>query len=282
MTRRTAICFGEALIDVYPDRRVVAGAPLHVAAQLAARGWHSLLVTRLGDDADGRRIAKLLRDHGIDASFVEVDRELPTGEVTITLTGATHSFTIHRPAAWDVTQGPPELPPHDIFLAGSLPGRDPTGRTTLARLFEQSRAPIKVFDVNLRPPDIDAEVLRLGLNHATLLKVNEDELREAAGLLGIAPDPIAYFLLGAKLEWLCVTRGEAGAELFAADGQRWEVEGKRVQVVDTVGAGDVFTAALAEGLATGVGEQQALRNGRDAAASVVASRGGLPPEPRRP
>jgi fructokinase len=276
VSNKRALAFGEALIDVYPDRRVVAGAPLHVAAHLAARGWAAHLITRLGDDDDGRRILGVLRRLDVDTSFVEIDPELPTGEVTIDLRGTSHSFTIHAPAAWDATTGPAELPPHDIFLAGSLPGRDARGRATLARLFEASDAPIRVFDVNLRPPHLDAEVLRLGMAHASLVKMNEDEFGEVARLLGVPARSDSYFDLGRGLELLCVTRGPGGAELFAASGDRWSVEGKQVEVVDTVGAGDVFTAALVDALATGASEEQALRQGRDAAASVVGSRGGLP------
>ena len=120
MTRR-ALAYGEVLIDEYPDRRVVAGAPLHAAAHLASFGWAAAVVTRLGDDADGALIRRTAAAQGVDLSLVETDPELPTGTVTITFTGhGAHSFTIHRPAAWDAIAGPDPVPPHDVLHYGTL------------------------------------------------------------------------------------------------------------------------------------------------------------------
>ena len=82
---RAAITYGEALIDEYPDRRVVAGAPLHVAAHLADLGWHATLISRVGDDTDGRWIVDTAAKHGVDTSLIEIDPVLPTGRVTIEL-----------------------------------------------------------------------------------------------------------------------------------------------------------------------------------------------------
>jgi fructokinase len=159
VSRRRAFVFGEALIDVFPDQEVVAGAPLHVAVHLAARGWFTWLVTRVGDDVAGARIRDVLERYGVDASLIEVDPALPTGQVTVRFFGKSHSFVIHRPAAWDAIAGPERLEPHDAFCYGTLAARDRRSRRTLERLLSISSAPLRVFDVNLRPPDIDPEVL---------------------------------------------------------------------------------------------------------------------------
>ena len=92
--RPQAIVFGEALIDEYPDRRVVAGSPLHVAVHLAALGWESHLITRLGSDNDGEWILETLADHGVANDMVEMDTELPTGTVEVVFApDGSHSFT---------------------------------------------------------------------------------------------------------------------------------------------------------------------------------------------
>ncbi|MDQ3785268.1 MAG: PfkB family carbohydrate kinase [Actinomycetota bacterium] len=283
MPSRDALVFGEALIDVYPDNRVVAGAPLHVAAHLAERGWHTRFVTRLGADPDGDRIRSSLERQGVDLSLVETDVGLPTGEVTITFDGPEHSFTIHRPAAWDAIEGPQKLPAHDVFCYGSLAGRDARSREALRRLLDLSGAPLKAFDVNLRPPDVLPEVLMMGLRRATLLKLSGEEFDEVARLLGMAAEPGAYFDAAPELRWLCVTLGADGARLVRRAGGELSIGGPDVDVVDAVGAGDVFTAGLVGALAGGASDEEALESARDAAGVVLVQQGGLPrpPDPTR-
>ncbi|MBA2273319.1 MAG: hypothetical protein H0W21_05360 [Actinobacteria bacterium] len=279
MPSGSALVFGEALIDVYPDNRVVAGAALHVAAHLAARGWRTSFVTRLGADPEGDRIRTTLERQGVDLSLVETDTGLPTGEVTVTFDGPEHSFVIHRPAAWDAIEGPEELPAHDVFCFGSLAGRDVRSRAALRRLLDLSDAPLKAFDVNLRPPDVLPEVLGMGLRRATLLKLSGEEFGEVARVLGMAAEPAAYFDASPALRWLCITLGADGARLVRRSGEELSIEGPEVEVVDSVGAGDVFTAGLVGALAGGVTDQEALKSARDAAGAVLVQQGGLPPPP---
>lgn len=277
MTRRV-LTFGEALIDVYPDAERVAGAPLHVATHLAAFGWTARLVSRVGDDEDGRRIREELRRRGVDDTLVETDEVLPTGRVTIGFDGSGgHDFSIHRPAAWDAIAGPDAWPPCDALLHGSLAGRDPRSRATLAALLEQHAA-LRVFDVNLRPPDVVPEVLDAGLRRAHLLKLNDDELEQVAGWLGLPDEPAGWFGDRApELRWICVTHGSEGATLHGPGDERHRIGGADdVEVVDTVGAGDAFTAGLVDGLCRGWEPGRVLAHARDTSARVLCRRGGLP------
>jgi fructokinase len=271
------VVFGEALIDVFPDHEVVAGAPLHVAVHLAARGWITWLVTRIGDDPAGERIRDVLERYRVDASLIEVDGALPTGKVTVEISGHDHGFVVHRPAAWDAIAGPARLEAHDAFCYGTLAGRDDRSRRTLERLLSMSNAPLRVLDMNLRPPDVNPEVLEIGLAAATVLKVNSEELAAAAEILGLAAEPESYFDAAPALQWLCVTRGEHGANLYCMSGEEWAIRGPSAEVVDAVGAGDAFTAGLVDALARGGGGYEALEAAQEAATSVLATRGGLPP-----
>jgi fructokinase len=270
------VAFGEALLDVYPDRAVVAGAPLHVAAHLADRGWTSYLVTRLGQDHDGDLVREEMAARGVDMRFVETDRRAPTGTVAIELLpNGGHRFTIGRSAAWDFIAGPEELPPHDALVYGTLAGRSPTSRAALLKVLRRSRAPLRVFDVNLRPPDVDEDVLKLGLAHAILIKAAEDELEVVASVAGGD-----VFAAAPQARWLCVTRGERGAELRSRDGRVWTAPSRAAsgaRIVDTVGAGDAFTAGLIAALGTGAGPEDALETARGMAEGVLSVRGGLPP-----
>jgi fructokinase len=252
---------------------VVAGAPLHLAAHLASFGWEAQAVARVGDDADGRAIRDRLERHGVGTSLLEVDPGLPTGTVAVTFgPGGGHSFAIRRPAAWDAVEGPAVAPAHDVLYFGTLPLRDRRSRAALTRLLAAGGR--RVVDVNLRPPDYDAERVRFAVTRADILKLSDGELPEVTGLLGVPADPRALFHFGP--EWVCVTRGAAGAELHHRDGRRWEEPGTAVPVVDTVGAGDAFLAGLIDGLVPGGDGGRALRRAQQTAAAVVGQRGGFP------
>jgi fructokinase len=252
---------------------VVAGAPLHVAAHLVSFGWEARAVARVGDDADGRAIRDRLERHGVDTSLLEVDPVLPTGTVSVTFGAAgEHAFTIRCPAAWDAVEGPAVVPDHDLLCFGTLPLRDSRSRAALARLLAAGGR--RVVDANLRSPDYDAERVRFAVTHADICKVSHEELPEVAGLLAVPADPRALFSFGP--EWVCITRGAAGAELHHRDGRSWDRPGEAVPVVDTVGAGDAFLAGLIDGLVPAGDGETALRRAQQAAAAIVGQRGGFP------
>ena len=252
---------------------MVAGAPLHIAAHLAAFGWDAAVVARVGDDADGRTIRARLERHGVDTSLLEVDPDLPTGVARVTLDAAgVPAFTLPAPAAWDAVRGPAPGPSHDVLYFGTLPLRDGRSRAALTRLLAAGGR--RVVDANLRAPDYDAERVRFAVTHADLLKLSEEELREVARLLLVPADPRALFAFGP--EWVCVTLGAAGAELHHRDGRSWQEPADRGPVVDTVGAGDAFLAGLVDGLFPDGDGAAALRRAVRTAGAIVAQRGGFP------
>lgn len=274
--RPRAIVFGEALIDEYPDRRMVAGSPLHVAVHLAALDWESYLVARLGSDNDGEWILETLSDHGVANDMVEMDNELPTGTVEIVFSDdGSHDFTIRGPAAWDAIVGPESLPDHDVFVFSGLAARDARSAGALWRLLGLSTARIKAFDVTMRPPDVVSDVIIRGLAESTLLKVNDEEASAVADIVGMA-SPAEWMTANPSLSWVCVTHGEDGADLYSKDGDHASVPGVSVRVVDTVGAGDTFNAGLIDALARGEDSERALIRAQALAATTLNQRGGLP------
>jgi fructokinase len=274
--RRAAIVFGEVVVDVYPDEEVPAGAALHVAAHLAASGWSAHIVTRTGTDRAGEDMDRLLRRHGVATDLVERDLELPTGRSTIHTSGNENTFTVHGPAAWDAIEGPAELPPHNAVSFGTLAARDARSRAAMTRILGASNAEWKVLDVNLRPPDVDRDVLLATLGAATAVKLSEQELADVADLVGIDADEEALFEVAPHARRLCVTRGDRGASLLDRSGGRWTQEAPEIEVVNTVGAGDAFTAGMIEGLVEALPPDEVLNLAQARAASILARRGGLP------
>ena len=268
------LSFGESVVDIYPDRRVVAGSPVHLAAHLARRGWEVTLATRVGNDADAAAIRKILRGFGISEAFVESDPILPTGSVTVYFEEDGHGFHIHKPASWDALELH-SAPSADVACFGSLIGRSAVARAALDRLFAHDFS-MRVFDVNLRPPDVHRETVRRALAAATVIKVSEDELDEVARLIRVPPEVNSLFEYAKDLEWLSITRGSRGAELWHRSGRSWKRPAARVKVVDSVGAGDAFTAGLVHGLWHGWAGDEALAEAVKTAESILGQRGGLP------
>lgn len=278
MTDLTSISFGESLIDEYPDRRVVAGAPLHVAIHSARAGWHSMLWGRVGADTDGMEIRSTLVRYGVDLSLLQTDDDTATGTVSIHMPDeGEHSFAIRGPAAWDHIQRAESPPAHDVFYYGTLAARHPTSASTLWQALATSRARFRIFDVNLRPPYDDIDIVKRGLTYATLVKMNSNELEQIESAIGRPLTPRDLFGRYGQIEYLCVTRGAEGAELHSRYGESESIEPPPVDPVDTVGAGDAFTAGLSIALVEGDSVRRALQAANERAASVLAVRGGLPP-----
>jgi len=275
MTKPRVYCFGEALIDRFPDRREVAGAPLHVAVHLAHLGWDAALISRVGEDEDGNRVVAALAEHGVDTSLVERDPQLPTGTVDVALGGGGHTFAISKRAAWDAIAGPDRLPNHDAVVYGTLAARSTISRETLQRLLKLSNS-LRVWDANLRPPDVSRSVVRETLHAAHLAKLSAEELAEVGDLLGLGGEPAPWFGGLPALRWICVTRGEDGAEMWDWRGRVWHAEAEPVDAEDTVGAGDAFLAALVDGMVRGWEEGRVLRHAGAHAAAVLRHQGGLP------
>jgi fructokinase len=198
-----------------------------------------------------------------DTEFLQVDAAHETGRATVALKDGQPKFTIHQPAAWDFMKLSDEwiglAQRADAVCFGSLAQRNPVSRQTIQELVAQTRAEcIRVFDVNLRPPFYTSEVVEESLELATVFKMNDAEVPIVMGLLGLGAESdlrsAAERLLGEfpALRLVAITRGGQGSLLVAR--REWhEHPGIAVDVADTIGAGDAFTAALTHYLLRGTG-----------------------------
>jgi fructokinase len=252
--RFTIVGLGEALWDEFPDGARFGGAPANFACHAAMLGADSFLVSRVGGDELGKRAVAALRACGVDASHVGTG-PFPTGTVSVELDAAGKpSYTIREGVAWDHlewTDGLARLAARaDAVCFGTLGQRAVESRETIRR-FLAATGPecLRLFDVNLRPPFYDTEVIVDSLKLANALKLNDDELpilTTALGILGTEAEALAELARRYGLALVALTRGPRGAVLYAG-GTIHECAGRPVRVADTVGAGDAFTAALTLG-----------------------------------
>jgi fructokinase len=287
MTRPEVLCLGELVWDCYPDRVFLGGAPVNVAVQLARHGVPAALLTAVGRDDLGRRALDFLRQERLTGARQHV--RLPTGTVAVTLDPVgLPTFTIHDDGAWTdlagATAGEPMPARPSVLVFGGLAMHTETNRRLLVGLLEhwdtspQGR-PSLLCDLNLRPGWSDPEVARWCLEHCHWLKLNEEEAGFLTRLEGLdIPGVLARYGLGG----ICTTLGPAGLAWQGPEGTGftlpvWSPAQGAPKVVDTVGAGDALTAAMAAGLAAGETPEAFLERGRRWAAITCGVAGALPP-----
>jgi fructokinase len=276
------IVFGELLFDQFPDgQQVPGGAPFNVCWHLVGFGQAPLLISAVGDDEPGQRIQRLMTHWGMDLSGIQTVAQA-TGEVLVGIDDQGEpGYRIAPAQAWDhidadTAQALVREVPVPLFCHGTLALREHGSRIALETLRDGLGLPTLV-DVNLRPPWWQTEVLMQSLTQATWAKLNDDELRRACAAEGL-PDGNRVTMaknLRARhgLELLLITVGADGALLVSSNAIVHEPAVKVSALVDTVGAGDAFTAVLIIGLIEGWSPHTLLRRAAAFAADIVAIRG---------
>lgn len=281
MSKKT-ICFGEVLWDMFPNEKIIGGAPLNVALRMNALGVDSQIISRVGKDTLGEEIQNYLADNQLSKRFLQTSEKLPTGQVLVHLNDeGSASYTIAEPVAWDeisLTEDlKEEVSQSDLFLYGSLATRNSHSFSTLNALL--SLAPYKVFDVNLRPPFYAMPVLKTLMEAADLIKFNDEELaiiqQELGGTKNDLKDQLLFLAEKTNTPTLCVTLGSEGALLYH-QGEFYEQSGFPIKVVDTVGAGDSFLATLLSGILLKTSMQDTLANACAMGAMVAGRKGANP------
>ena len=300
---------GELLWDVLPEGPRLGGAPANFTVMAGRLGNHGVLLSRIGRDDLGQRALNCLEPLPVDTSLVEIDPEHETGRVTVYFEAGQPYYTIHQPAAWDFLELSDEwvrlAERADAICFGSLAQRNLESRKTIQSLAAQtSSGCIRMFDVNLRAPFYSGEVIQQSLELATVVKMNDSEVPQVLKLLGL-PEVDQVVPAGSRpehatsnaermslerrsaarllsefptLQMVAVTRGGQGSLLVTRD--EWhEHPGVSVQVKDTIGAGDAFTASLTHYLLRGA-ELPTLNEAGNLWGGWVASQSGaMPPLP---
>jgi fructokinase len=256
--RKLIVGIGELLWDLLPGGKQLGGAPANFAVMSARLGNHAVIASRIGQDALGKEAQAHLARLPADIDDLQLDAEHATGSVSVVLQDGQPEYVIHQPVAWDFMQWTQEwqrvAQRADAVCFGTLAQRHPISREAIrCFLAATSDACVRVFDVNLRKPFFDAQVLDISLQRTTLLKLNEIEMPIVLSLLGLGENSGAdedSLLKGARmlldrfpLQLVCITMGSEGSLLVTREAHHRH-HGIPAKVADTVGAGDAFTAAL--------------------------------------
>ena len=284
--RPVVVGLGEVLWDIFPDETRFGGAPANFTCAVAglSQGVDVFMASGIGSDELGRRAREELSRRRVDTLAV-ISRKQPTGTVHVSVDGSGHaSYEFAVDTAWDSLTWSTEW--NDLakrasaVCFGTLGQRSETSREAIQRFVSVvPDSAFVVFDINLRPPFFTDEVITQSLTLCNVLKLNDEELPEVARLSGLdiqSNDLLAQLARRWSLQAIAVTQGADGATIWHKDKQV-DAPGIATAVVDTVGAGDCFTAAMVIGLLRGDGLQQ-ICDHACAAASFVCGQPGATPE----
>ncbi len=283
--QKTVFAFGETLWDLLPSGPVLGGAPFNFAYRVHELGDRGLMVSRLGRDDHGDRAFQQVEAWGMSTRFIQRDEQHPTGTVQVSFDSQNlPQYFITPGVAYDYTEITEELlvdaSSADCFCYGTLAQRTPEGQSTLRRLLESSKNAVKLLDINLRKECFTEEIIRQSIGHATVLKLNEEEARHLADLYGIENRSLPEFsremIRRGGLATCIITLGERGS--FAASGdQQVYTPGYRVEVADSCGSGDAFTAGYVYCLLRGRDLWECAELGNAMGALVASQRGATVP-----
>jgi fructokinase len=280
------VVIGEILWDVFPDGERLGGAPFNFSAHAARLGHEVLFVSAVGDDAHGHAALESAGGLGLSTEFIRLAPGASTGSVSVSLDPEGRpSFTIHRPAAYDLLRLSPEdldslarFEPQMVYF-GTLHQITPEVKALTQLVIEACPRARRFYDVNLRRDSYNLILLEELLMLADVVKLNADEAVELSRLFGLPYTSVHQFCeyWSGRCGWeiVAVTLGEKGCAIYG-DGGWIEAPGYPVQVSDTVGSGDAFAAALVHGLSKGWPLPQVADLGNRVGALVASRPGAVP------
>ncbi|MDN5753331.1 MAG: PfkB family carbohydrate kinase [Nitrosospira sp.] len=284
VVRHAVLLFGEVLLDQFPDREVLGGAPFNVARHLTAFGCAPVLITRIGRDDAGARILQVMESSGLSTHGVQLDSTRPTGVVQVNFTSEGHRFDILPDQAYDHIH--PRLSRMTALAAnpelvyfGTLAQRAGSHRALRHTL--RAAGGQRFFDVNLRNPWVYAERLHWSLQQADIVKASDAELGRIARLLDLdaasAEAQAKALVQRYQLRGLLITCGAEGAWWLDDSMQQIATASEPVAgILDTVGAGDAFSAVFMLGVLHGWTVPVTLQRAHRFAGAICQIRGAIP------
>lgn len=285
MEKPKIVGIGELLWDVLPAGRRLGGAPVNFAFYAQEQGAEACIISAVGQDASGDELLGGIAALGLDVRAVQRNAH-PTSTVEVTLDAAgVPAYRIREGVAWDYIERTPEaaaaVAGAAVVCWGSLAQRNAVSRRAILALVDA--APVgclRLFDINLRLNYYDERIVRDSLERADILKLNEDELPVVARFFGLEGDAerlVAQLVERFSFRYVVFTEGGRGSRVTAADGRTSYLATPRIEVADTVGAGDAFTATFAASLMQGLPMEECHRRAVAVAAFVCTQHGAIAP-----
>ena len=281
------LCIGEVLWDIIRGQEHIGGAPFNLAAHLARLGCAASILTRIGADSRGEQAIAAIKRLGVETSLVQVDARHPTGWAKVELSGdGVPAFAFPDAPAYNFIEADDEMlcclavAQLDAICFGTLQQKGSQSRESLMRVLRLVPARHVLYDVNIRLDFYPQDILRESLGFSTVVKLNADEAPLVAQRLygAVLPEAeLARRLTGDfPVRVLCVTKGGDGCAVYS-DGLARSFACAPVQVADTVGAGDAFSAAFLEHYCR-TGDPFAAAERGNLLGAYVASQPGAVPE----
>jgi len=274
--------FGEVLFDCFPTgEKVLGGAPFNIAWHLQALGDSPTFISRVGTDELGKKIILSAQEWGLKPDHIQLDPSHPTGQVAITVEEDEPHYLITPDCAYDfIDQHLIKLPsPPDILYHGTLALRNTASRQALDALAQTTNAPL-FLDVNLREPWWHQDDVEQWLSRATWVKLNIEELKTLGFSGETIESDMRSFQKEFALEQVIVTRGAQGTIVLTQENQFHSKKPEALaRFVDTVGAGDAFTAVYIHGLMSKWPIEKTLTAAQEFASQVIGIRGATSTDP---
>jgi len=285
MKKLKVIAVGEIVWDMLPAGKQLGGAPLNFAFFSKELGAEAYAVSAIGNDVLGDETLAVASATGVNLDYLQRNN-LPTSRVLISLDNeGVPQYEIVENVAWDALECPQMIldlvKDASVMCWGSLAQRSVTSRqSVLAMLSAAPKECVKVFDINIRQHYYSREVIETSLGYADILKLNEDELPLVASILGLSGpehDIVSQLIEKYALKYLVYTHGADFSEVFSATGEYSHVPTPKVRVVDTVGAGDSFTAVFVTSILQGLSMAESHARAVEVSAYVCTQNGAINP-----
>lgn len=280
--KNTVVGLGEILWDVFPERKVLGGAPANFAYHVSQFGFNGYAVSAIGNDLLGKEILKSLEEKELNYLIEQTD--FPTGTVKVQLDGrGIPTYEISENVAWDnipFTTRLENLAKNTTTVCfGSLAQRNEVSRATIHKFLDLMPADsLKVFDINLRLKYFSKDIITTSLNKASALKINDEEIVKIAEIFelkGTDEELCEQLLDKYKLKFLILTKGTRGSYVLTPYEKSFLATPK-VTIADTVGAGDSFTAAFVASYLNGRSIAQSHQLAVEVSAYVCQQHGAMP------
>ena len=284
MTLLPTICaLGEILVDYFPDGKRLGGAPFNFITHMQRLSFPTMFVTRIGRDHDADEILQFLKKIEMDLTWIQQDDEHPTGSVTVHFRDdGSHSFTAAENTAQDylvASEIPEQQTPKALFF-GTFGQRHSVAAAAHDQMLSRMKGRTKLFcDLNIRPPFFTKEIVEQSLRFCDVLKISEEDISFLYRIFFHLPqnpyDVVRMLMDKYDIEHVYLTRGSEGSLLFEGN-KKIAIDAAKANVVNTVGAGDAYSAIVVAGMVLNWESQMILERASIFSAAICEEAAAIP------